>query len=606
MENQIVIAIEEKNIVQLKKIVYILEQEKPVQLNLLKYCLSNLAIFDSPHAIEYMKKANTYDPNDSGILNNLGFLYHGQKRDYKQSIHYYQQSIEKDPKLSEAYRGIIDVFNSLNQSKFVYHYAKKGLEHCNDPFLWLHYGTYLNKHNIGSYKDLISIFQNGLNNHPSPDAESYLYQNLSSVESQFGWIENALNHSMKSVQVKPHSNCFGNILLNSLYLYDMNSSIVKQLIHFFQLKQITSIVDLIRKLHKICFSKMHKRIERSFDVRPIKNIAYISSDLYNHPVANFSYPLLHCYNKTKYNVFVYSNSFYTPDILDTYFNSVNYRCIVDVSEQQVATMMQSDQIDILIDLSGHTSGNRLDVISQTPALRIVSFIGYPHSVADYPRISDHFTEENNNHDKLYKFKSCFLSYYPFVTKIPKYNKSQKKSVIFGCFCKIQKINDKIISLWSQILQQVKHSKLYLKSVAFRDPEFNTQFLNKFGSVQKQLQLFHGTESFDDHLDFYNKIDIHLDTYPYSGTTITCESLYMNVPVITLLGPSHVSRVSGSILKQIQLSEFICQSDEEYVSKAIQLTKDRSKYHVRKQFEKYMMDYPTYMKEYEELLEQIII
>jgi predicted O-linked N-acetylglucosamine transferase (SPINDLY family) len=146
----------------------------------------------------------------------------------------------------------------------------------------------------------------------------------------------------------------------------------------------------------------------------------------------------------------------------------------------------------------------------------------------------------------------------------------------------------------------------LKSVAFRDPEFNKQFLNKFESVQKQVQLFHGTESFDEHLDFYNKIDIHLDTYPYSGTTITCESLYMNVPVITLLGPSHVSRVSGSILKQIQLPELICQTEEEYVSKAIQLSNNLSSYHVRKQFQKYMMDYPTYMKKYEELIEHTII
>jgi len=183
METRIENAVQTKNISELKIIVQELEKEiSHDNISLLKYCLSNLAIIDSEHSIDYMHQAYKYDQNDASILNNLGFLYHNCLKDYTKAVNFYQKAIHINKKLSQAYRGIIDIFNSLDQQTMVYHYAKLGLEHCDDPFLWLHYGTYMNKHNVGSRNDILSVFQNGLRSAKKNDAIAFLYQNMSSVE----------------------------------------------------------------------------------------------------------------------------------------------------------------------------------------------------------------------------------------------------------------------------------------------------------------------------------------------------------------------------------------------------------------------------------------
>ena len=152
-------------------------------------------------------------------------------------------------------------------------------------------------------------------------------------------------------------------------------------------------------------------------------------------------------------------------------------------------------------------------------------------------------------------------------------------VVFGCFNNIAKLSDTALALWARVLAAVPGSKLLLKGRGFGDESVRRRYFERFtaaGLPVERVEFLERTANTAEHLALYGRVDISLDTFPYHGTTTTCEALWMGVPVVTLMGDRHVARVSGSLLTAIGRAEWVAQTPDDYVRIATELAADRAK------------------------------
>ena len=313
-------------------------------------------------------------------------------------------------------------------------------------------------------------------------------------------------------------------------------------------------------------------------------IAYISGDFRRHSVPFFIEGFLHFHNRQKYEVYCYSDGD-REDLITERFKKLSdhWREISTISDEDVLIQIQKDEIDILIDLGAHT-GRRLPVFAKRAAPIQISYCGYPNTTGlknmDY-RIVDELTDPDGEEfytEKLLRLKRCFLAFNPpddapEVGSLPYLTNGY---VTFGSFNNFTKINNKVLRVWRQLLKSVPKSRLLLKSKHFNDKELKNEvkaFFTSRGIAEERINI-HGFElKLKNHLDFYNRVDIALDSFPYNGTTTTCEALYMGVPVITVRGVCHVARVGVSLLSSMGLSSFVAADLAEYRVIASDLAKN---------------------------------
>jgi predicted O-linked N-acetylglucosamine transferase (SPINDLY family) len=319
--------------------------------------------------------------------------------------------------------------------------------------------------------------------------------------------------------------------------------------------------------------------------RPLR-IGYVSGDLRQHSVAYFLLPLLEHRDRDQVHVTAYSNCAVTDEVSGRIQRSVDAWCfIAGASDEQVAEQIRADGIDILVDLSGHTADHRLLVFARKPAPVQIAWVGYPGTTGldamDYrcsDRWADPVDEPRPSSEQVLLLPHttwCYvpLSGSPEVAALPALS---NPVITFGSFNNFGKISSATLDMWAQILQQTPGSRLVLKNVAMRSPaamaRARRQFVDR-GIAEDQVELLSPDESLLDHLTQYNRIDISLDTFPYHGTTTTCEALWMGVPSITLAGPNHASRPGVSLLSNVGLGDLIATTPDEYVETAVRLAGD---------------------------------
>ena len=316
-------------------------------------------------------------------------------------------------------------------------------------------------------------------------------------------------------------------------------------------------------------------------------IGYVSADLRQHAVAYFVLPLLEHRDRDQVHVTAYSNSAVTDEVSGRIQRSVDSWCsIAGAPDELVAERIRADRIDILVDLAGHTADHRLLVFARKPAPVQITWVGYPGTTGldamDY-RCSDPLVDPPGDSTRLSSEQVlllpqttwCYvpLSGSPSVAPLPALT---TPGITFGSFNNFGKISSTTLDMWAEILRQTPGSRLVLKNVAMRSPAAMKQAKQQFakrGITDDQLQLLSPDQSLLDHLNQYNSIDISLDTFPYHGTTTTCEALWMGVPSITLEGPNHASRPGVSLLSNVGLSDLIAKTPEEYVDAAVRLAGD---------------------------------
>lgn len=316
-------------------------------------------------------------------------------------------------------------------------------------------------------------------------------------------------------------------------------------------------------------------------------IGYVSPDFRYHPVSQFFSPLLEAHDRDSFEIFCYSDVSH-PDAMTYLLQALagNWRDIHKKDDAMVAEMIREDRIDILVDLAGHTADNRLGTFLLKPAPVQASWLGYPAttglSVMDY-RITDDIADPVGEADtvsaeKLLRLPQGFLCFAPpeFAPAVAPLPCKKNNFTTFATFNNPAKISAESVHLWSAILRNTPGSRIVLKNMIFCEEATREHFMNLFrneGVDPKRVDLLLHTATTYSHLEAYNTIDISLDTFPYNGTTTTCESLWMGVPVITLFGDRHASRVSGSILGRIGLDELVAVSEDDYVEKACSLAAD---------------------------------
>jgi protein O-GlcNAc transferase len=262
----------------------------------------------------------------------------------------------------------------------------------------------------------------------------------------------------------------------------------------------------------------------------------------------------------------------------------SWKIVKHLSDPILTETIRSDKIEILVDLSGYTNGNRIRVLFNKASPIQVSWCGYLAStgmkqidyiIADKNVILEN--EEGKYSEKVYKLGKIWTvlrkdhNISPDIT-IPAIKNNY---ITFGSFNNIKKINKKVIKIWSEILCSVPNSKLHLISERFNELDFIKYFKRLFFNhgVDYNNLIFEPTKNRVDFLNKYNSIDIALDPFPYAGGTTTLESYWMCVPVLTKTGNYFLSKTSESINQSIGMQEWICANESDYIKKAINFSKD---------------------------------
>lgn len=313
-------------------------------------------------------------------------------------------------------------------------------------------------------------------------------------------------------------------------------------------------------------------------------IGYVSPDFREHPVAYFVEPLLAAHDRDAFSVTCYSGAA-NPDRTTARLQGLvaDWRNIFGQSDEQVVRLIRADAIDILVDLSGHTAGNRLRVFAQRSAPVQITYLGYPNTTGvpaiDY-RLTDAWADPPGETDRyhseeLVRLPHGFLCYQPPSGTPPVAPSPCGRNgyITFGSFNNLAKITPQVISTWSAILQECSDSRLLIKTRAFADPGTRQHCQSLFrdeGIEPARVELRGPTHTIPEHLGIYGEVDVALDTFPYNGTTTSCEALWMGVPVITLAGHNHAGRVGVSLLSQLNRQEWIANNRDEYIALAVQL------------------------------------
>nr|VDC72860.1 unnamed protein product [Brassica rapa] len=323
--------------------------------------------------------------------------------------------------------------------------------------------------------------------------------------------------------------------------------------------------------------------------RPII-IGYISPDFFTHSVSYFiEAPLTH-HDYTKYKVVVYSAVVKADAKTFRFRDKVLkkggvWKDIYGIDEKKIASMVREDKIDILVELTGHTANNKLGTMACRPAPLQVTWIGYPNTTGlptvDY-RITDSLADPPDTKQKqveeLVRLPECFLCYTPSPEAGPVCPTPALSNgfVTFGSFNNLAKITPKVLQVWARILCAVPNSRLVVKCKPFCCDSIRQRFLTtleQLGLESKRVDLLPLILFNHDHMQAYSLMDISLDTFPYAGTTTTCESLYMGVPCVTMAGSVHAHNVGVSLLSKVGLGHLVAKNEDEYVQLSVDLASD---------------------------------
>jgi protein O-GlcNAc transferase len=309
-------------------------------------------------------------------------------------------------------------------------------------------------------------------------------------------------------------------------------------------------------------------------------VGYVSPDFARHPRTVFFRALAREHDSREVEQFYYSTT-QREDRVTAEFRAIageGWRDIRNLSDEQAANLIREDRIDILVDLAGHCGAHRLAVFAHKPAPIQFTWLGWPDTTGlaaiDY-RITDALADppgwtEHLHSEELVRLPGCFLCYAP-PEDLPEPGPLPARAngyVTFGSFHNFLKISRNTAWTWARILQAVPDSRLVLKHAGG-----DSGALARLHAVFEHHGIARHRIEIQPHKADYQGIDIGLDPYPYNGTTSTCESLVMGVPIVTLAGRTHVSRMGASLLTQIGLTDWIASSEDEYVAKAAAFAAD---------------------------------
>tara|TARA_Y100001935_G_scaffold121437_2_gene100458 strand:- start:22675 stop:24756 length:2082 start_codon:yes stop_codon:yes gene_type:complete len=476
-----------------------------------------------------LKKAKELSPNFAEIYNNLSLTYF-EKGDYQ-----------------NAYKVLKEIEN------------KNLLNNYNAKDLFTSYGHICSK--IYQFKKAKEYYKKAL----SLDKNfSSAHNGLAEIYSKLRQSERASFHFEKSIKNSPKiENSISNYILN--HNYCLEKTIEEKFIKTVEFSKLI---------------KVEKKVGHKNDKNPLKKlkVGFISGDFFNHPVSHFVISPLTFFNDKDFESYAYSNYHVNDNYTKELKKRFSYwRDIFALSEENIVKQIEKDRIDILFDLSGYTARNSIKIIKKKLSPIQISWLGYSgttgNSNIDFilcDKIALPQEEEKWYTEKPLRMPDSYYCYNkPFKRNI-KIEKHQENYTIYGCYNNVKKLNENVLNIWSEILNKTKKSKIIFKFHDYEDEGIRRDILDIFNSnniLNDRITFLYGS-SFSDYIKDFNKIDISLDPFPYPGGTVTCHSLYMGVPVITLKGNDFLSRNTENILINSNLESFISNTKDEYIEKAV--------------------------------------
>ena len=563
---------------------------------------------DAEENVKILSQVLMVDPCDYQLHYNLGFVYH-RINNLEKSLEHYKMSLGiidlMLPNLQEEQKqGLLDfkvkvlnglgsIYFSIQDRDLAQYFYKLALDISpNDPDLNNQMGVvntelrYTDKA-IYYYKKGIENYKNA---HISIDKDmliASMYMNMGLAYCYECNFEEAINSYNKALQYKPRlSLAYQNKLLDLNYI----SHLIDDPMYVSKLhKNINKIYETVISDYKVgCPNyKVKKEVLSSKTLEQLKKsgtkirVGFVSGDFICHPVSYFLSSVLKNFDDELFEIYLYSVKVIK---LDNLYTKCKCRVVKNTSPQNFKKMIQEDNIDMLFDMSGHTGDNRLDTFVLKPAPIQISYCGYPNTSGirsiDY-RLTDKFCDSDKSQkyfqEKLVFLQNCFLSYTPSIgfDKMPELKDqpaTKNGYITFGTFNRYNKINKNVIGAWKRILEEIPNARFVIKTKEFLTDKIRQDFLDSIGdkSILERVKIIEYSDTYTEHLPDYNEMDISLDTFPYSGTTTSCESLAMGVPVITLFDNVrhyHSQNVTTSLMINSNLNEYVTYSIDEYVEKA---------------------------------------
>ena len=478
-------------------------------------------------------------PNVPMLYNILGVSQSSRKM-FKEAIVNFKKAIKLNPKLLDAY-------NNLGIA----------LKNC------------------GELLKSFNVFQDALKIDPNHYLSNF---NLGDLYAKFNEIEKATNCFKKAINSKPDFS-----LAYSTYLFFINYSDQYDSNFYYN--------------EALGYSKSIKRLDRN-SLIPFKynksttklKVGFVSSDLRNHPIGYFLFETIKYLKDMNLELVAYSNLIKEDEDSLTYelkdFFS-QWHQVKSMSDLELINLIRQDKINLLIDLSGHSAKSRLPIFINKPAPLQITWAGYLDTTGlkeiDYI-IADPFVVDKNQEslfvEKVWRLPDIWNSFSQpnYNIKVGTLPAIKNKFVTFGSFNHLNKMNNSVIKLWSTLLKKIPKSKLFLKYRSLNIDFYKNSIINKFydcGINQEQL-ILEGSSPREDLLKTYNRIDISLDPFPYSGGTTNFESIWMGVPILVLKGKKFISKCGESINHNLGMSDWIAKNDEDFISKATDICSDYKK------------------------------
>lgn len=482
-------------------------------------------------AVASCDKALALKPNDADALANRGnALTHLQR--FNEALASLDQAIALNPRLSTAWMGRGNVLVRLNR-----------------------------------HAEALVAYTNALT--AKPDNINAMVQ-LAQLHERHGQINEALAWYHRALAIKPD---FADAISNRIFTLDLATDVGVE-------EQQAARKAWWRYVGSKIAGK--SRFTHVNDPDPDRRLVlgYVSADFRRHSAAATFRPVLQHHDKTQFEIVCYSCSV-AQDERTEEFRRMADRWVdsAQISDQVLAERVAADKIDILIDLSGHSAGNRLGTFARKPAPVQVTAWGHGTGTGlptiDYlfcdpvtmpPSVRHLFAE------KLYDLP-CIITTEPPPSGLQPSDPPMlaNRHVTYGVFNRMNKVSDGAVAVWADILTRVPHARLLLKDGSLDDESVRASLKERFaahGLAPDRID-FLGFTPREQHLAAFATVDIGLDPFPQNGGVSTWEALHMGVPVVAKLGRVPVSRLSGAILSSLGLHDWVAESADEYAAIAVE-------------------------------------
>ena len=527
-------------------------------------------------AIACFQAALKIDPRLVEARTNLGAAIHDifnncdvlmDSGQFNEALANYQRVLEIDPDFSEAHCNLGLALEALGKFEDAVTSYRRALA-IKPDFAAAHNNLGLALQSLGKLHDAVASYRRALEIKPDFAAANL---NLGNALKDLGQLDAAVEYYRRALEINPgYSDAHSNLLFALNYTGHAPSYCFEQ----------------ARRFGHIVADKAARFSEWQCTAGPERlRVGLVSGDLYGHPVGFFLENLLAHLDPSRIELIAYPTHHKQDELtarIRRYFSA--WQPLLGLNDEAAAHLIHADGVHVLIDLSGHTAHNRLPVFAWKPAPVQVSWLGYfattgmaemDYLLADAVGVPEarqaQFTESVWY---LPDTRLCFTAPAADLAVAP-LPAIKNGHITFGCFQNLTKVNDGVLELWGKILAALPDATLRLQCKQFSEPSLAAQLLQRLQrhGIDPARVAIHGSARREDYLAAHAEVDMILDTFPYPGGTTTCEALWMGVPTLTLAGDSLLARQGASLLGAAGLSDWVANSREAYVAKAIALASD---------------------------------